>query len=202
MTTLFIILAIIILFALLRFGVSAEYSEEGLTAKASVGPVSFRLFPRKEKPDKKERKPRKEKKDRKKPTIKPPGGIRGFLDIIDAVKTAMSRCRRRILIKRLIIRYVAAGDDAYKTAMSYGAANAAIGAVVPILENNFRIRRRDITASADFLAAKPGIYANAAFSLALWESAYIGFAVLPVLLRMLKPNNRKDVEKNGQAPNQ
>lgn len=208
MLTIAIILAVLILIALLRFGVSVEYGEDGITAVATAGPFFIRIFPRKDKPDKvsgekakrraekkakkkADKKTRKEEKSRKKkkeeePEEKKAGGFEYFLVILSSAKTTLGRLRRRLLIKRLTIRFIAGNEDAAKAAMAFGAASAVAGVIVPVLEKNFRIRRRDFRTSADFCAVKPKIYINAAISLAVWEALYIVFALLPILTKRTK----------------
>ena len=205
MITLAIILAVIIIIALLRFGVRVEYSRDGITAFASAGPVTLKVFPRKPKPAKTDgdkakkkalkkakkkarKKARKEEKALKRKNRKPTeekkaGGLEYFFVILSSAKTTLGRLRRRLLIKKLTIRFVAGNEDAFKTAMAFGAADAAIGAITPVLENNFRIKRRDLSVSADFTSEKPVIYVNAAISLAVWEALYIAVALLPLLTK-------------------
>ena len=211
MIVLAIILAAMILFALLRFGVFAEYSADGFILKARIGFFSILLFPREEKPEKAakkaakkaERKARKEKKPKKKIEIKKPGSLQELLDILNAVKNTMSRLRRRLLIKNLTIYFTAGGDDPFVTALSFGAASAAVGAIVPLLENNFRIGRHDFRISHDFISAQPTVYVKAIMSLAAWEAVYIFFALLPAIWAILKGSGaakretRKEVHGNG-----
>jgi hypothetical protein len=144
-----------------------------------------------------EKEARKESGEKKKP-----GPLKPILDMLPAVKTLLGRLRRRLLIKKLIIHYTAAGGDPYNTAFTFGAANAAIGVVVPILERSFRIKQRDFKMAADFNSVQQGIYINAIISMAVWEAVYIVFAILTAGIRLLKStkvtNDRKDGQKNGK----
>ena len=195
MIVLSIVIAVLILISLLRFGVKAEYSAEGLTVRVKAGPLSFNAYPSQETPEKaqkkalrKEQKKQKEKKKaekkaKKKPEEKKPGKVQTVLDMIPAVKKALSRLRRRLLIKKLTVYYVAAGEDAAKTALSFGAANAVIGVITPVLEDRFRIKRRDIRAFTDFQAVEQSIYIEASLSVAVWEAVYVLITFLPVLIK-------------------
>jgi len=223
MIPLAVVLSILILIALLRFGVSVEYSENGLIVTAQVGPLPLQVLPREEKPvsakkeakrkAKKEEKARKKaeekarkkaekkagKKDKKKTDEKKPGALETVLELLPAVKTTLGRLRRRLLIKRLVIHYTIAGEDPFKVAQTYGAANAAIGAITAVLENSFRIKRRDFRAVPDFFSAQQGIYINAAISMAVWEAVYIVFALLPTGIRIiLRSAERKKSEVRSQ----
>ena len=202
MIALAVILAVIIVIALLRFGVYAEYSEDGIIVKARVGPVSALVFPQKAKrkkaEERKKAKKMKKSKKAKESEDKAPGGLRGFLDFMPPVQNALGRVRRRLLIKNLTIRFVSANEDPAKAAMAFGMANAASGAVMPALEKVFRIKRRDLRFSADFEAVQPRIYIKAVISIALWEAVYIALALLPVLFKMAKKTTGKTVRKDGQ----
>lgn len=211
MIALAIILAVLILIALLRFGVKAEYSEEGVSVSATAGPFSLKVYPRAVKGDKAKRKAQRkaekkarkeEKKARKGQKVpkktedeehvrKKAGGLDYFLLIVSSAKTALGRLRRRLLIKKLTIHFIAGNEDASKAAMMFGGANAAVGAVTPLLENSFRVKRRDLRTSVDFNAVKPAVYAGATVSLAVWEAFYVAFALLPILTKRPKEANEK-----------
>ena len=208
MITLSIILAVLILLALLRFGVEAEYNAGGFIATVRVGAFRFRAYPRKvrikkshkkEKPKaKKEKKPEKEQEEKKK-------GIKWDLhEILLTAGNTLGRLRRKLLIKRLTILYIAAGSDPAKAAMAYGGANAAFGVILPLLEKSFRIKHRDLQARTDFDREKPEVYIDAIISIAVWEAVYIAFAVVPFVLKSIsktnRPVNRKDDDTDGQTP--
>ena len=209
-----IILTILLAITLLRFGLSVEYSAEGLTAKVKAGPLSFKVLPQKDKSEKDLKRAelkkirREEKKKAKKSKEKRPGGLGDFKKMLHAGKTTLDRLRRRLLIKRLVLHYTAAGDDPAGTAMGFGAANAAFGAIIPVLENNFRIRRYDLKASADFETNEAAIYANILISIAVWEALYVFFALLPIFARdakrpeRLDKKDRKEAQKNEQSPDE
>ena len=192
MITLAIIAAAIILIALLRVGVYVEYSDEGISLKVHVGPFYLRILPAKEKKKgQKKRGKKKTAKVRKKdrlPKEKKPGGYERFAAIVKAAADTLGRLRRRLLIKRITIHYIAASDDPSKAAKAFGMANAAFGTVVPVLDRIFRIKRKDFRASADFSARQPSIYVDADISLAVWEAIYISLAILPLILKQAKLN--------------
>ena len=85
MIALAIILTTIILLALLRFGVRAEYSADGAVVKVRVGPLSVLIFPKKEKSREKKLKQaegkkalKRAKKKSDKPKVKKPGDLKSF----------------------------------------------------------------------------------------------------------------------------
>jgi len=190
MIILAIVIASLIFVAFLRFGANAVYDADGLIVTARIGPISIRAFPREEmsKIEKRKalRKVRKKARKRVKTKIKKPGGLKAFLDMIPAIKKTLSRLRRKLLIKRLTIHYTAAGADAAATALSYGAANAVFETITPVLENNFRIKRRDFQAHVDFTGVEQTIYINASVSLSVWEAIYIFVSMIPIFTYNMK----------------
>ncbi|MCL2365691.1 MAG: DUF2953 domain-containing protein [Oscillospiraceae bacterium] len=224
MLTLFIIIAILLIIALLRFGVHVEYSSEGVVVKIFAGIFSFRVYPQKEDtPEQAQKNARKKakkeaasQKKKDKPPFKMPGGLKGFLDLIPPLRNMLRRVKRRILIKELTVYCTFAGTDASQTAITYGMANAVMGTLAPVLDHHFRIRHRDFQTGVDFTSSERKIYVSAAISLAVWESIYIIVALLPMLRIFFKRdktqkdtikqtvNNEhagKDDIKNGKASN-
>jgi len=196
-------MSIFILLALLRFGFIVEYSEVGLEMWVKAGFLRLRLKDKDEEKKPKKKKPKKKKE--KKPGKKGPGGLGGFFDILRAVKKSLDRLRRKLLIKQLTIYYTSASDDPSKTALQFGAANAVFGAIIPALERNFKIKRRDLRAAADFNAKENGIYAKIVVSIAVWEVVYIVFALFPLITAMAKSkpdikSDKKDMTDRKEVP--
>jgi len=191
MLTLAIIFSVLILIALLRFGVIVEYDEAGVKLWVKAVFLKLRILDE----DKKD-KPKKKKKKEKKPKEKRPGGFQRFLDLLKAALKALGRLKRRLLIKQLTLHLTLANDDPSKTAIQYGTVSAVLGTIVPVIERQFRIKRRDLMASVDFTASAPVIYAKITISIAVWEVFYIAFAFLPALISMAKAGSKSRHDKD------
>ena len=214
MLALAITISVIIIIALLRFGVVIEYGDAGFRLWAKAGFLKFELLS-----DGKKKKPKK-KKPKKERNLKEmmPGSLSEFTGMLKTVQNALGRLKRKLLIKQLTLYFTSAGEDPSTTALMYGAANAAVGAIVPMIRNNFRIRRLDLRTWFDFCSAEQKIYAKIIISIAVWEVFYILFALLPLVTSMFKrktPKNseninqdkinqkdRKDGEDNGKSSDQ
>jgi len=192
MIALAIVIAALLLIALLRVGVRGEYGESGVSLYAHIGPVRLRILPAKEKREKKAKKKPKEKE-------KKPGTLADFRSLLPDILKALGRFRRRLLIKKLVLYYEAAGDDPASTAINFGRLSAGLGALFPLLDYYFRIRRRDIRTTVNFAKDEPYIYVSATLSLAVWEIVYIAAGLLLALLRKNteKPKTGKEVKENG-----
>jgi len=212
MIALAIVISSLVLIALLRFGVIVEYSEAGFMMWAKAGFLRFKIIdPEKEKKPKEKKKKKPKKKEEKTKAFKP--GLKDVIKIIKTVRNALSRLRRRLLIKQLTLHFTSANDDPAKTAIMFGRANAVFYTITPIMKRNFRIKKTDLRASTDFEGKEQKIYAKIIISIAVWEVFYILFAFLPLLGLLFKgstkkiedtkqKNKRKDEEKNGKAPDQ
>ena len=198
MLTLAIIISVLVLLALLRYGIIVEYSDAGFELWVKIGFIKLRMLD-----ENKKKKPKKKKKKESK--VKRPGDLGAFIDMLRAVKNALGRLKRRLLIKRLTLHVTSASNDPAKTAILFGAANAVFGVIVPALEKNFRIRRRDLRAAADFNSEQPGVYAKIAVSIATWEAIYIVIALFPIITAIFgsrsksKTKGRKDGQNNGET---
>lgn len=199
------ILAAVFLLSLVRVKVQGEYDDRSLTVRLGVGPMSFRLLPAKkeggDRPPKKRVKRRKAKKaaePAKKDIKKDIKNIMSLaLELLPVALRAAGSLRRKISVDLLEVRVLLAGDDPASTALSFGRVNALVGMVLPLLEQNFHIRRRDIRTSVDFQRPRSEVCAKAALSLTVGQGAMFalrfGWQAVRVLLRW----QRRDKEAHA-----
>jgi hypothetical protein len=187
-TGLAIALAVLLAAALTRVGVSARYDGDGFALAARVGFVRIRIIPRASRPERPGRGGRRGKKAErasKRQDREGRGGPADIPEVVRAALRALSRLRRRLLIKRLVVRYIAPGaGDPAAAAMRYGGLSTGAEALLQLLDRAFRIRERAVTADVDFTADKPRVFVSAAISLAVWEAAYVSCALLPAAVRL------------------
>ena len=197
MLALAIILSVLILIALLRFGLIVEYSDIGFKLWVTAGFFKFSLLGEDtlKKPKKKKLKKKKSKKKEKKSISIKPGSLSVFIDMLKAVINALSRLKHRLLIKQLVLYYKSASNNPSKTAIQYGAANAVFSAIIPVLERNFRIKHRDLRTSFDFTTDEHAIYSKISISIAIWEVFYILFALFPIITTLFKSRSGTKKEK-------
>jgi len=214
MLALAIVVTVIILIALLRFGVIVEYDSEGFKLWAKAGFLKFRLLDDDKEKKKKKKKKKKPKKER---NIKEllPGSLSGYMDAVKTVLNALSRLKRRLLIKQLTLYFTSAGEDPANTALQFGIANAAFGVLVPEIKKNFRVKRVDFKTWFDFTSTEQKIYSKIIISIAVWEVFYVLSALLPLITAVFKKKptpdvskkqtdikERKDGEDNGESSDQ
>lgn len=165
-------LCLLALVLILPAGASVRYGSFGLELKLILGPLRLTILPRKKRSKKRSRKEKKAeirnkgKSPQKKQSTagnseQPKGGKLSLLkEYIPIALDLLGAIRRRLILRRLVLFVNLSGDDPCDLAMLYGKANAAIGAVIPLLEQAFRIKKRDIQVFCDFMADETEVYAN------------------------------------------
>lgn len=177
-----VILAVLLLISFLRVGIIAVYCDVGLILDAYIGPVKIKILPSKK------IKTKKEKREKTGESVVKAGKLETLKNQLPSLKKALSRLKRKLLIKELTIYYMAAGADPAAAALYFGAASTGYGMILPLLENNFNIKKRDLRASVNFEVSEPYIYVKAALSLAVWEAVYVAF---DFMVNMVKSENMR-----------
>lgn len=150
-------LGLLLLLAVIPVGISLIYDEDGLFLSLLVGAVQIKLFPKS-----KMKKPEKQKKKRipksnaagtKQPAAKKKGGkLSDFLPLIEVIVQLLGSFCRKIRVKQLDVNLVLAADDPCDLAVHYGKALAAAGNLLPLLEQVFVIKKRNVQVQCDFVA--------------------------------------------------
>ena len=188
-----ILLLLLFAFLLLRVGVSASYDEDGARADARLGPIRFRLYPRKEKL----RPP--EEKTKKQPEVKAVekkkgGALENLRPLLGPLFDALGKLRRKLRVDRLAIDFTAASDDPSRAALEFGYASAGLGALLALLENTLDIRERDIRTQVDFERRTPLIRAAAALSVRIGTLLAIA---LPLTVTFWKNRKKQTAAEQG-----
>lgn len=211
-----IALGILVCLAILPLGVSIRYNSEGPLVRIILGPVRLTVVPMKKKP--KKEKPGKEK-PKKEPEKKPPeknpepskqvgkdkpdpklapesekkekgGSLLDFLPLVKTLFEFLGDFRRKLRINNLELKLIMAGDDPCDLATNYGRAWAAVGNLLPKLEQWFVIKKRDIEVECDFIASQTLIIAGLDLTITLGRllAAVVRFAFRAVVqfLKIMK----------------
>ncbi len=222
------IVAALFLISRIRVGGRIQYSEEGFYFRLLVGPLKFTLFPRKKKSkeeqEKKEKKKerresrKKRRKDRKKrrkgrkgkrnkgktegtqeeKKTKRGGALPPLMDLLPLVADVAGRLKRKIRIDRLILRLTWASSDPFRTAMEFGAANAAMNVIWPMIDNNFRVKEYDLSVDADFDRTSPDIFCDAVLTMTIGQILSLGVRIGVQFLKIWS-RSRKDSGKKQEG---
>lgn len=190
------IFLILFLIGRIKLGGMVEYSAQGLLVKLRFGALWFRLYPGKQREEKKTSKKKKEKKEKRhmeskeEPEAKKGGSLALVKQYLPLVGEAAGGMRERIVIDRLYLDFVAASQDAAGAAMAFGYANMAIGMLWPIFEQNFLVREHRFRTDVDFSAQSPTIYLNVALSIRVGQLISLALRLLWCFFRLYRQGKR------------
>ena len=148
-------------------GVTGEYSQESVSVVAHAGPFRILLYPRVQKG--KNLNQVKAQDQRQKEYVadiqeenKRGASISMFRELLGMLLEIQAKVRNRMRIRELTLHLMVGGkgDDPAQAAVLYGSAWAAMGNLLPILEQAFRISNREIQIDVNFLEERTTIYAK------------------------------------------
>lgn len=186
------IVLLLFLIGQIRVGASVAYSESGLFVKIKAGPVCIQILPMKKDKKAKEKKTKQPQKQlaKEKEDAAPQRKIKDTLALamrfLPLLGEAAGRLKRKICIDRLFLHVIWGAADPASAAMGFGAGNAAIGILWPILEHNFKVKTHDLRVDVDFERAKPAFNADAQVTLTIGQvltlGVVLGFKALKIFL--------------------
>ena len=198
-----IVLLVLLAVLLIPFGACVRYDQDGFVAFLKVWLLRFQVYPAPEKKSK-------EKKQEEPPSDQPPqpaegkkdkpkGG--GTLELVQAalplVKPALVGLKKRLSVDHLALHVTWAGTDPADVAMGYGCANAALGTLWAVIDQNFKVKKSNLGVSVEFDAPSPTVYLNATVTLNLWKALTL---VLPLLVRFLRNYSRLKPKTEKPVP--
>lgn len=192
-----IALAILILLAFLPLGLSARWDAHGSILELRVGFLRVYVEEDKNQPEGKRKKSvKKITTGRKEIEKTEEGGLLSELlpDFRDQLYF-LNELRKKLWVKKLVVRLTLGGEDPCDLAMQYGRANAIMNSLVPLLEQCFTIRRRDLQIQCDFDAKETVFYARAELRITLIR--FLGVCWRYVKRSMEKQNNTTEKSSKG-----
>ena len=203
------ILGLILILCFVPVGVTAEYSKDGPLVLAHAGPVRLRLIPKKKKTEGGEKPPKKKKEKKKKnasgetdedreekPKRKIGGMIPMFRELLGLVLPLLTQFKNKLRIRELILQLTVGGfgEDPAKPAILYGRAWAALGNLMPVLMQHFRIDKQNVGADVDFTAEENTIYAKAKLTITIGAilriALYYGIRALMIYYKHTKQTKK------------
>ena len=162
--TLLVIFGVLFLIGCIPIGIDAVQDEKGLRLDAKVWLFRIRILPKKPK-KKKQEKPKTETPAAAQPAQnggaeKKSGssamgslsrlGIDNIFELLDTLLDLLGDFRRKLRVQELTLHVSFDGSDPAIAAIAYGGAWALIGALTPLLEQAFVIKKRDISPILDY----------------------------------------------------
>ena len=209
MTVLWILLgiaAVCLLIGAIPLSVTAIYDGDGPNVTAKAGPVKILLYPRPETGNKSPKKEKKKKSAEAEDTPKKKkkltgGAIDLFRELIGLVIEAQAHLRNKLHLQELTVYLTLGGlgDDPAKAAKLYGTAWAALGNLIPLLEQVFVIKNRDVQAFVDFLSEDNTVYAKATARITLGAVLKMGVYFGLRGLKLFWKHKKKGGKINGTS---
>lgn len=201
---LLVILGIFLVLGILPLKVLAEYGEAGPKALLKAGPVTILLYPRPEKPEgqQKEKKKKEREDTHKEKSSVPRGGkISFFRQLLSVALELLGKLWRKLHLEELTLHLtIAAGDgDPADTALRYGRAWAAVGAMIPLIENALIVHKRDVQVYMDAQSEEMTVYAKGVLRIRLGGVLYLGLRYGFKALRLFIQYKRKGGKQYGTS---
>ena len=205
-----LVLACLALLLSTKVGVHVSYLEKKLRLDLLVSKFRFTILggePKKPKRQKKRQAP-KEKTQKPKAEKAPKAQKEGKPDLKPWLQAAQTYWRELLeLVGRVLtsptldvlkLQILVGGKDAEACAMTYGRICAVVGCVLPVVENTFGIRKRQIDVRCCFDRENLDISAEAAITIRIYEIFALAFALLGLGLKLLlaAKNNKKAVQNS------
>lgn len=187
MKALFVLAVLVLILLLLgqvRVGGRAEFNEKGFFLWIRLGRFKLKILPAGPKEEKigKPKKPKKGKEPKKPKKEKPPtplpekigGALEYAQALLPVVLEAAKGMWRGLRVDVLELELTAGGSDPADTAMLYGQANAALGALWHPLTKAFHVKDGTARVKLDFDAPGTTLYGQAALSIKIGTLVWIG----------------------------
>lgn len=187
---------ILILLLLIPLGVSGIFDCNGPLVRLILGPVRLTLYPRKRKKNKNAEEDSKDTAPAgtsKKQESKQGGSIKDFQPLLKFIFDLLTDFRKKLRVDRLELKLILAGGDPCDLALNYGKAWAALGNLMPRLEELFVIKKRDLEVECDFASHQTRVFARLDLTITLGRvlsmGVWHGFRLLREYLKIM--NQRK-----------
>ena len=207
-----IIVALILLILFIPIGVDVGNEGGTFHLSAKVSALLIQILPKKPEAEKK---PKKEKKKKKKKKKKPeaeeseeepkpkkkrslPFNRDELLELLRIVLKGIGKFGRAWKVDRFVLHYIAAGDDPYDTAMTYGKVNAALSSLAPLCKKRFHVKDCSVWTDVDFTADKTFFEGGLAMTITLWRlNGVINCLLFGALKILIRSKRRKKKEKKA-----
>ncbi len=196
-----IALGILVLLAILPLGVSIRYDCDGTVVKLIASFFRYTLYPRNRKHKKsKDKEPAgnenakksSSSKSKRDEPLKQGGKWKDLLPLADLFLDFLGNLRRKIRVSRLDLNLVMAADDPCDLAINYGRAWAAVGNLMPRLEELFVIKQRNVQVACDFTAEETLVSARLDMTITLGRMVALTVTYgIKMLFELLKIKNKR-----------
>ncbi|MGI6577589.1 MAG: DUF2953 domain-containing protein [Eubacteriales bacterium] len=197
-----VVMLIVVLY-LVRIGVIFRYNkDDGFEVYLKVAFVKVLIYSTTRKKDvsevKREKHVKKQKDKVAKDEKEKGSSLERFKENYNLIRGTIRRLGSAARIDFLYIRFVAAAeDDPAKAAIMYGKAWAAEGIIIGILENNIKVRKKEISIEVDYMAVRPTISFQLQLTAAIAGILRAVFGLLADMISVKRSKTKTLHEKGG-----
>ena len=190
--------AVILLLSAVPVGAWAEYSETGLLVRLKIGILSVQVFPVKAKNKAKATKGKKPKPQEAAGPKK--GGTLSLVqEFLPLAAEAAGEVKQKISIDVFYMDLLWSVSDPAACAVGFGGANAAVGMIWPLIEQNFRVKDHRIRTAVDFDLGKPTVYLQACMTMRIGQLVSFGIRLAAKGYRVYQTYKTKEAIKQKEA---
>lgn len=192
------IVLLLLFIGCLRAGVAVDYSESGFFVSVKVGPVKTQVIPTEKK---KKRSEKSVAEDVQKGTEKPKKSVGETLQMVrqylPLIGEAAGRLKRKIRIDHIFFHLIWGNPDPASAALGYGAANAVMGMLWPLIDHNFRIKKQEIRIDLDYERAVPAVSVNAQLTMTIGQLVAFAVGLGYKILKIRLGDSREKTDKKA-----
>ncbi len=197
-----IFLGVLLLIGCIRVGGEVSYAADGVFLWLRIGPLRVTLLP--QRPKKKTKKPvpkkKKQKPEQKKPEQKKSGGAVSLaLELLPPVFETMGKLKRAIQLDILEIHLAVGDADPATAAIRFGQANAVLGALIPLVESQFKVKERKITTELNFQLTETVVNLRGGFSLTIGQAFGLLFGLAGKAIPIVHGHGKKHQKKEANG---
>jgi len=193
-----ILIGILFLLLVLRLGlIVVQYDAAGFCVKVRIGPVRIRIYPRptKDEPEEADNDKLDERESKK------GGAVDELKETLSMRGSIFAQLKQRLVIEELTLHYTASTDDAAKTALAYGGAHVAVSTLLPIIRQNFKVKRQDVQIHANFDGVGDTVFLRVRLRISVWGVIKLGMFIIKEQ-RQKSQIQKGAIEHGKQASNQ
>ncbi len=187
-----LLLLVMLVILFLPVGADLTFIEEQFSLAVRADGFAIQLLPKKpedpnkpkkKKKEKKQKEPQEEEPQEEKPEKEKKSGFKfdfSLEEVFELIQKVLHGLGKfgKLTARHFMLHYVAAGDDPYKTAVTFNYVNAALSTLAPICARKFNVRGDvDVWTDIDFTADKMKIDAALSMTLRLAQFVHVGLAI-------------------------
>lgn len=174
------VVLVLALLLLVPVRAKASYSKEGARLSLGVGPITVPVVPRPAKRSKKKDKgqtqthekvsqPEKGEGQKLLEAVLSPGSWKKFRRYLPLVCEAAGELRRKMIVRKLKMHLIWAGEDPASAAIGYGMINGVIGGIWNLIDGNFRVKDHKFVVDLDYDKKEPQVAMETVVSLTVGQ---------------------------------